>query len=75
MTQTPDFCLGVWETCAICGEDKLSKVHCAVFVVVKHTDNDGKHPDQDEDDMKQGGRSCAKAKRAFAEKFGLGQKC
>ena len=44
MTKAPDFCLRVRQTGAVCGEDKLSKVHCAVFVVVKHTDNDGKHP-------------------------------
>ena len=40
MTKAPDFCLRVRQAGAVCGEDKLSKVHCAVFVVVKHTDND-----------------------------------
>ena len=51
MTQAPDFCLRVRQAGAVCGEDKLSKVHSAVFVVVKHTGKNGKRPDYDEYDL------------------------
>ena len=50
MTKAPDFCLRVRQTGAVCGEDKLSKVHCAVFVVVKHAAQDDYHLYQHGDD-------------------------